>query len=150
MFEKIQLEKTKRGYPAYWEKGGGCSNTGHAYVIADANGQAKKAIYIRRRGHLANERHALIPLSLGDYIIIADHHREDFTIIVYQVIDFKTFKTKDDDEENIYALCIKKRFFDKGEWDEKLPAHLEAAVSAAMEKATCYHCREPHYIDLSE
>ena len=144
MFEKIKLELTQKGYPAYWERGGGRSNTGDAYIVADREGRPKKAIYIRRRGHLANENHALIPLSLGDHIIIADHHREDFTIIVYQVIDFKT----GDNDKEVFALCVKKRFFDKGEWDEELPAHLEVAVNAAMEKATCYHCREPHYIDF--
>ena len=145
MFEKIKLEKTQKGFPAYWERGGGFRNTGNATIIADREGQPKKAVYIRRRGHLANENHALFILGIGDHIVFADHHREDFTIVVYQVIDFKT-----DSEDNIYATAVKKRFFDRGEWDEELPAHLEAAVEAAMEKATCYHCREPHFIDLSE
>lgn len=34
--------------------------------------------------------------------------------------------------------------FSNGEWDN-LPQFLEDAVEAAMEKATCYHCREPHF-----
>jgi len=138
----FDLERTKRGYPAFWEKGGGCRNTGHAYVIADYNGKAKKAVYVRRRGHLANEHHALVIIERGDYIVVADHHREDFTICIWQVDDIIEKAT------SLVALARQKYFFDRGEWITEPPAFLETAVDAAVQKALCYHCREPHHVIL--
>jgi hypothetical protein len=40
--------------------------------------------------------------------------------------------------------------FDMGEWDEEPPHFLEAAIKKAQEKATCYHCREPHFYQKKE
>ena len=202
--KKIEIEKTKKGFPAYWEGGGGFTNTGEATIIANKNGKPKEAIYIRRRGHLANAHHALVILEVGDYIIEANHHRRDFEIVIYKVIDFE-FKTgsyittgktltritvdqfaekygelekyeklngfyetyridekivasarfpdvieilelKEEAYEKTYAVVEQVNCFSRGEWDAELPASLEPAVQVAMEKATCYHCREPHFI----
>ena len=139
---RIEVERTKKGLPAYWESGGGCRNTGTATIIADKNGQPKKAAYIRGRGELANSAHALIILEVGDYIIIASHHREDFYIEVLETFDFEDF------DSEMYAVVETVTRFDKGEWDAELPAFLETAVQAAVEKATCYHCRTPHYVKI--
>ena len=136
---KMAIERTKRGFPALWESGGGYRNTGDAVIVADKNGEPKRAVYIRRRGELANAPHALIILGVGDHIIEAHHHREDFLIEVFRVMGFET------DGEEMYAVVETVNRFDRGEWDAELPASLEAAVKAAVEKATCYHCREPHY-----
>ncbi len=119
-----------------WESGGGYSNTGEATIIAGKNGEAKQPIYIRRRGQLACCEHALIPISVGDYVISASHHRGDFEIFVYRITEILK-------EE---ASTEKIAEFSNGEWDAELPAFLEAAVQAAMQKATCYHCRDPHYV----
>ncbi len=137
---KMIIERTKKGYPAYWESGGGHTNTGEATIITNKNGQPKKAVYIRTRGSLANGNHALIILEVGDYIIEANHHREDFNITILKVLDFE------DKKEEIYAVVEQVYEFSRGEWDKEPPANLEQAVCAAMHKATCYHCREPHYI----
>ena len=56
--KKARIERTKKGYPAMWEAGGGFTNTGEATIIADKAGQPKKALYVRKRGPLANENHA--------------------------------------------------------------------------------------------
>ena len=137
---RLQIERTKKGYPAFWESGGGYTNTGEATIIANKDGQPKEAIYIRSRGHLANGNHALVILEVGDYIIEANHHRQDFEIEIFGVLDFE------DKEEEVYAIVEQVNCFSRGEWDAELPASLEAAVQAAMEKATCYHCREPHFV----
>ena len=138
--KKVLIERTKKGYPALWECGGGYTNTGEAVIIANIDGQPKKAIYVRRRGHLANSEHALIPIEVGDYIVKADHHREDFEIQIFRILGFEA------KEEETYAAVEQINCFSKNEWDAELPAFLEAAVQAAMEKATCYHCRKPHFI----
>lgn len=132
---KTRIEKTKKGYPAFWEAGGGSTNTGEATIIASKDGQPKKAIYIRSRGHLSNGEHALIPITVGDYIIRADHHRGDFEIFVYRITEISK------EEASIKKIAE----FSNGEWDN-LPQFLEDAVEAAMKKATCYHCRGPHFI----
>jgi hypothetical protein len=137
--KKIEIERTKKGYPALWECGGGCRNTGEATIIASPSGGPKKAIYIRSRGSLANEHHALVILEKGDYIIECNHHREDFEIAIYRILNFEI-------EENTYAIVELVHEFSMGEWDKEPPAHLEQAVHTAMFKATCYHCREPHFI----
>ena len=138
--KEIRIEKTKRGFPALWERGGGYTNTGEATIIASPSGGPKKAIYIRSRGPLANERHALIPIEVGDYIIEANHHRRDFVIEIFRIVDFEI------KEEDTYAIVEQVYEFSMGEWDAELPMFLEGAVQAAIEKATCYHCREPHFI----
>jgi len=147
--KKIRIERTKRGYPAFWESGGGISDTGEATIIAGKDGKPKNAIYVRSRGQLANCRHALIPIEVGDYIIVAFHYREDFQIEIYKVIDFEEVKGE------MYAVMqyVNGKYntehiicYGMNEWDAPLPAFLEAAVQAVMKKATCYHCREPHYI----
>jgi hypothetical protein len=137
---KMAIEKTKKGYPAVWESGGGYRNTGDATIVAGKSGQPKEAIYIRRRGSLANAPHALIVLEVGDHIVEAHHHREDFLIEVVKVLDFE------EKDGEMFAIVETVSRFDYGEWDAELPAFLEAAVQAAVEKATCYHCREPHFV----
>ena len=137
---KLAIEVTKKGYPAYWESGGGYRNTGDATIVADKNGEPKRATYIRRRGSLANAPHALIILEVGDHIVEAHHHRRDFYI---EVLEIKGFEHN---ENEIFAVVEMVSRFDKSEWDAELPASLEAAVEAAVEKATCYHCREPHFV----
>ena len=139
--EKIIVEKTKKGYPAYWEAGGGYTNTGDATIITDIEGQPKKAVYIRGRGDLACQHHALVILEVGDHIVEANHHRRDFFIKISKIVRFE------DKQENKFAITEQINCFSVGEWDVELPAHLKDAVQAAMDKATCYHCREPHFIE---
>jgi len=136
---KLAIERTKKGYPALWESGGGYRNTGDAVIVAGKDGQPKKAVYIRRRGELANAPHALVALENGDYIVEAHHHRCDFTIELFKVLGFE------EREGEMFALVERVTRFDKGEWDAEFPPYLEAAVEAAVEKATCYHCRQPHF-----
>lgn len=137
---RIEVEQTKKGFPAYWEAGGGCRNTGTATIIANKDGQPKKAAYIRGRGELANSAHALIILEVGDHIIEASHHREDFYIEISRITGFEN------NGEEKFAIVEQVNRFSENEWDTEFPMFLKAAVEAAVEKATCYHCREPHFV----
>ena len=136
---KLRIEITKSGLPAIWECGGGYSNTGEATIIASPSGDAKRAIYVRGRGKLANGNHALIVLEIGDHIVEAEHHRKDFRIQIYQVVDLEV-------KEETYAITKLINHFSRGEWDAEPPAYLNAAIEAAIDKSTCYHCRSAHYI----
>ena len=134
--KKAKIEKTKKGFPAMWEAGGGYTNTGYAVIIANADGSKKRPVYIRRRGPLACENHALCVVKPGDIVVEASHHRRDFEIRIWRIDQIL-------EEEAQFTLVNE---YSQGEWEADLPAFLEAAVQAAMKKATCYHCRMPHFI----
>lgn len=131
---------SKKGLPCLWEAGGGMSNTGHAVIITDPDGAPKQAIYVRRSGSLSCGEHALVPIAVGDHVIMAGHHRRDFTIMVYRVDSI----TKDGDDT--VAECARIHRYDRGEWDSEHHISIQAAIDAACNKATCYHCRSPFYV----
>jgi hypothetical protein len=135
--ETLSIERSRSGLPCLWERGGGATNTGSATVIADPEGRPKRPIYIRRRGPLACGEHALIPVRVGDLVVRASHHRGDFDIEVFRIMEISG------DEAVVEAIAD----FRKGEWAPAEPNGAVAeAVRAAQQKATCYHCREPHYV----
>lgn len=142
--KKFRIERTKKNHPAMWECGGGYSNTGEAIVIANSDGSPKKPVYIRGRGHLSCSNHALFILKEGDIIVEANYHRQDFNIYVCLVEKFE----KDNNIE--YAVCKIINSCTNGEWDNTDDKSYVAAVSAAVEKATCYHCRHVHFSRKNE
>lgn len=143
---------SKKGIPCLWEKGGGYTSTGDAQIICTADGKPKKPIYIRQRGSLACEEHALIPAQIGDVVIKASQHRGDFTIDILSIVEIKDDIAEKKDwkgdviERSREVITAPVATFDMGEWDKEPPTELEAAIEAAKEKATCYHCRKPHFI----
>lgn len=142
---EIGLELSKRQIPCRWEMGGGLSNTGDASVISNRHGGPKPAIYVRTAGQLACSWHALVPVEQGDFFVMARHHREDFTITICEVIGIVK-STNEEGNPIATALVREVNSFSEGEWDIPLEEKLQAVVKAAMSKATCYHCREPHYV----
>ncbi|MGB4006230.1 MAG: hypothetical protein WBK86_07570 [Halanaerobiales bacterium] len=210
MRKKVKIERTKKGFPALWEQGGGYSNTGEAQIVCDSQGRPKKPVYIRRAGSLANGQHALFVIEPGDVIIQANHHREDFQIEILQVekIEESCYTEKysfpNTTEEQLlswaqesawvrnrggkvlpetvgeyksyryvliripetFAVCSQLAQFDMVKWDgeqmlyyqpnvyrramnEGVAAKFAEAIAAAKEKATCYHCRGPHFVRMN-
>lgn len=135
--EIFNLETTMKGHPALWENGGGMSNTGFATIIAGSKGEKLTPVWINRRGKLACENHALFIVKEGYHIIYLDHHRGDYDIQVYHILSINK-------EENIANVEIINEY-SKGEWDKEPSESLKDAIEAAENKATCYHCREPHF-----
>jgi len=140
MIRNIELTLTKKGHPAMWEEGGGLSNTGWAIIVAGPNGERLEPIYVRRAGHLAGRQHALFVVKVGYIVVKAYHHRRDFTIKVYRIASIDL-----GDPENKTAEFEVLHEFSRGEWDIEPPDNLLDAIEAARAKATCYHCRSPHY-----
>jgi hypothetical protein len=124
-----------------FEKGGGYSNTGSAQIVCGTDGSPLKPLYVRRKGHLACGTHAAFAVWDGQAVVAvyAYHHRGDYEITLYlleatieKLETYEIWHVEDFDDIN-----------------EVLPAKLEkykAAIQAAMSKASCYHCRSPHYI----
>lgn len=133
--KSLTLEMTRSGKPAVWERGGGYTNTGNATIVATNKGTPPVPYYVRRRGELANGHHALMPIMTGWWIIEADHHRGDFIVEVWQVSRIK---------DGVVDLLLKYKLAEE-EWTPMLPDFLLEACKAAIEKAQCYHCREPHF-----
>ena len=134
--KKIKTETTKMGYHALWEAGGGATNTGESTVICDQSGLPKRALYIKRGGHLANKSHALIGVEVEDIIVKCWHKRRNFWVRIFKITDF----------DGEFAVTEKVFEYSKGELNAAPPEYLQPAITAAMEKSTCYHCRSPHYI----
>lgn len=136
---KLKIEKSKRGIPCLWERGGGYSNTGESQLICDKNGWQKKPIYIRKSGSLACEEHALIPVTKNDVVVRASHHRGDFNIEVLQI------KLIQGEEAHLELI----NSFSNGEWENNKDYwHESPVVEAAQQKALDYHCREPYFIKI--
>lgn len=138
----MEIELSKRGIACMWEKGGAYSNTGDCQLICDMNGKAKKPIYIRTRGSLACEEHALIPIRTNDYVIEVNQWRRDFNIKIFKVVFI--------DNENKVAELEQVNHFSENEWDNELDEKFNAVVDAGKEKATDYHCRDPYFIKREE
>ena len=135
--KKVRIVRTKSGEPALWEEGGGHRNTGEATIIASPEGEPLRPLYVRRRGHLANGEHALLPIRPGTIVVEANHHHQDFHIQIWEVLGIE-------DDKAVLGLVAEYR---RGEWDHvPIPEKYRPAIEAAKEKATCYHCREPHFI----
>lgn len=139
----MNADLTKRGLVSLWEKGGGYCNTGRATIICKADGSKPTAVYVRRRGQLACEEHALVPVHSGYLIIESYHHHGDFEHQIYKVL--RTFTEGEGDKMQGKIEVIKVNSFDQGEWDDPL-GNLEAAVAAAEAKAKDYHCRSPYWV----
>lgn len=121
----LKLCHSRSGLPCLWECGGGYTNTGSAAIITDKNSYPKRAIYVRTHGDLCNGDHALIPISVGDKIILAETHREKVTLVVLKI-------TAIHDDDFDIEPC----------WTPIA----ESAILAALEKSRSYHCRSPFYI----
>lgn len=136
----LRFTITKKGFPAIWESGGSARNTGNAICIADKAGNAKIPVYICRRGHLSCADHALFIVERGDWVCVADHHRLDYNIYLYQIDSIQ--EVADDD-----VSYVKKYEYTRGEWTgADPPVFLSGLIEAAKEKAACYHCRTPHFV----
>jgi len=133
-------EKTRKGFPALWEEGGGATNTGEAQIIAGPHGEKLKAVYVKTKGHRANGRHALFIVQLGYYIIKVNYWNKQsppYDVKIYQIQQIQEFIENPDrpDDKKLLAIAV---------INEEKP-ELKEAVEAAIQKARCYHCRTPHY-----
>jgi hypothetical protein len=136
--KEISISITKSGLPALWEEGGSTRNMGEAIIIAGPRGEPLRPLYIKTGGPLACGQHALFVITPGYHVVSVSRWRYDYDIEVWRIIaiDVANHKAK------IELVCE----FSYGEWDHSPPKYLAAAIDAAKKKATCYHCRRPHYI----
>jgi len=139
----INVTKTKK--PAVWETGGGGTNTGNATIIAGPCGEKKRPYFVETNGHLSCQRHALVPIEVGSWVILIGYwnkarNEDGYDIEVYRITEI------DLNEETATRVLIAK-WNGRGWNTDELPAYFPSnAVDVARAKAVEYHCREPRYI----
>lgn len=138
----------EKGFKARWivfESGGGYTNTGKAIVIASNDGQPLKPLFVIKRGDLACKNHAAFAVWEGQSVVavVARHHRGDFQIEIKSL--HGTLYPWRFEEKTLWSAS----HLYKSTWRDALPKKIkkfERAIEAAIVKAKCYHCREPHFI----
>lgn len=116
--------------------GGGCRDSGLAVVIAGAKGERKRPLFIRRREPLTCDKHTLVPLSPGDFVIIAKRDRADY--------DVRVLRAASIDEDQVTTEEVAR--LRDGRWSPEPPRFLTPAITSAMTKAKCHHCQRAHYV----
>ena len=143
----VQLEITKDGSFALWEKGGMSKTAyGEAWIVAGKDFSPKHPIYVRQWGHLERSYHALIPVEEGDYYILGDTAPQWNIVVVYRLENFKIYE-----DGEVWATGVPVAWYDgdddkwnsiKG-FDSTLA---DFAADAALTKARCLNCKYPHYV----
>ena len=134
----MKCTRSKTGLPIIAENGGGSTNTGRATIICSEDGTRLTPVFIPR-GY-SNGDHALFVAYAGKTIVVdACHSRAGEWVTVSQVARIGT----NDDQDEIVLQVVGE--YENG--DGTIPDVFSDAVEAALNKARCYHCREPHYVD---
>jgi hypothetical protein len=120
------------------ESGGGMTNTGYSTIICGLSGKALRPYVVHTHGHLSNGTHAEFWI-LSSYIKICASKKEQDLDIVKMTAEY-------DEQERVIRVSETQIWHG---FENELPKRYNRyadAVSAAVDKADCYHCREPHYI----
>ena len=137
-----ELEITKKGWPCLWEEGGAKKNASNATIVCDYDGKPKYPVVLKIRGNLACSKHALLPVFQDDTIIEVTKNSEFTKIDILRILEIKK------KEKVAKVECI--AHYENGRWDkEKIYLKYKEACDKAIEKANCFHCKEPHFVDLS-
>lgn len=159
--ETLEVEKTKSGLPAIWERGGATGAGGKATIVTDKNGNAKKPLFIRNHGDLANEAHALFVLNKGDHVIdVQTSYGEPYKVRILKVVGFQEESILDEEDDllsllgggpthkpgQFFARCQLVGERNGTAWWPELPSFLEEAYKVAVKKANSYHCRTAMYV----
>ena len=134
----LRIAFTKKGYPAFWEKGGGMTNSGHTELIGDKYGHKKDCIFIRTGGTLSNDNHGLFILNKGDVVCVS--HRSGGNIS-HKLLRY----TGDFDKTSQTAEFEMIDFYDNGEWDNEAHTRFTDIIEASEKKIRIYHCRNVVY-----
>lgn len=117
------------------EEGGGMTHTGSSTVVCGLSGKALRPYYVPRGGHLSCGTHAFF--SVPNAVITVEADRQDDNVVI------KEHRIVCDD--NVARIKGKKIWTGALNELPKIFSHFQKAAEAAIQKANCYHCREPHF-----
>lgn len=154
------------GLPCVWEEGGADMASGYALLVADKDGKNKAPVLCLHDKDVSNGKHALIPVALGDLILLGVMKQLDTTEICCVVGSVTHIEDAKDGKEGRLlitvspAACVQATSDDSGEiqytddsfeiqyTDDSLSfidvGHplLEAGLTRVQEK----FCHEPIYV----
>lgn len=119
------------------ESGGATKKTGSAIIICSLGGKRLKPYLVLSGEKYSNKIHACFSVRFGVLTVRVKRNSDSVGICKYFIV-----------RQNKVAQIITERIW-QGPYEKliiNLPIYKEAAI-AAIEKAKCYHCCEPHYID---
>jgi len=126
-----------------FQEGGGSRNTGHAIVVALMTGERPYPVKVQTG---KDKKHEIYWIKEG-FIIGINWSRKKATPfegkITYIKVDLKDgliIKQAADIESDGESIVLKNMIPEV----ERNKDKLKPAIKAAMEKACCYHCKEPH------
>lgn len=159
-FENLTSEERKElkfKYPqgyfrlSVWEEGGGDFNTGSARIVCGVNGEKLKPSRTRRRGWLANDKHALFTGNSLCYIDVTLENKEFSFKIYVASIKPKIGILEEEliwvgDNRDLQALKNYEYFRDGDTLTAEQLKNFLPALEAAVKKALEYRCTFPMYV----
>ena len=143
------VPKSKKGGVAIWEEGGAVHGSGSALIVANSDGSKPQAYRAFHDKDIFNGRHALVPVDVGSYIVVAYATPKQDTVIIYRVKDLTIRGDVADIVTELIAAAAgdEINFYDRAtEEEHKLFAPQSPIVNAAYTQATTHHSTAPAYI----
>lgn len=125
------------------ESGGGYTNSGFSRIVCGLEGEPLKPLFIKRKGHLANNEHCYFGLWEGKEVImiLTEHIKKKF--------DIQILLGKGDRKDLIFHEIWSGRKIPMDKIEDVIPSYLDIyreAIRSSVKKSLHYHCREPYYI----
>lgn len=136
---------TRNGIPVMWEEGGGYTNKGYAILIANDEYRTKKPVYIKRSGHRASAKQALIAIRPGHIICEDFRYREKHRTRISRILEIKKL-----DDETCEVIAEEINSFENECWKCVPARELTKMAEAAWDKSEIYHNREAVWIRREE
>lgn len=136
--EKITRTKNTK-IPCIWEEGTKKDTKGYSSIVATELGMPKRAMYICRES--LQKKHALLPVTIGDYIIKA-FLKMDSTFIMILKIEDLSLNSKHESE---FAECKVVALKNNTKWFGLVPEHLNNAIESAINKAGEENCKRIYF-----
>lgn len=136
---------TRNGIPVMWEEGGGYTNKGYAILIANDEYRTKKPVYIKRSGHRASAKQALIAIRPGHIICDDSRYRGEHRTIISRILKIEKL-----DDENCKVIAEEINRFEAESWKCVPARELTEMAEAAWDKSETYHNREAVWIRREE
>lgn len=129
--EKMKVELTLKGWPAFWEGGGFEDGAGYSQIVAGKQGEKLRPRFIERKNVEVNGDVAEFAIKNGYHIVIASVMDDEFDIRVYRIVTI---------EQGIDTITVKEvAVFDGVKWSTPLYKDwdiIEAAKSRALNENT--------------
>ena len=141
------------GIPCIWEEGGADMASGYALLVADKDGNKKPPVLCLHDKDVANGKHALVPVALGDIILLGVMKKFDETEICCIIGSVTRIGDAKDERVAIAvspAVCAQATSDDpEVQYTDDSLAFITAdhpLLQAGMERVQERFCHEPKYV----